>query len=302
MDLSYHVVDVFTDVPFEGNPLAVFPDATGLSSAMMQKIARELNLSETTFVLPRESRAGSTRVRIFTPRAEMPFAGHPTVGTAYVLRELNAVPVHATRLTLEENIGPVNVRVDGADDPMLWLTSPPVDDLGAVERGACAAAVSLTENDLMANVPCEIFSAGNPSLFIPVRTAACVDRAGLDISALPALLRSCDTAPFVFVFAQHANGAYSRMFAPHLGVPEDPATGSATGPLAAFMMKHELVASKDGTHFVSEQGTAMGRRSLLHVLIHGESGERGIEIGGKVRHVAKGAFQVGRGSVEALWT
>jgi trans-2,3-dihydro-3-hydroxyanthranilate isomerase len=290
MDLAYHLVDVFTTKPFEGNPLAVFPDATGLDPRTMQSLAFELNLSETTFILPGEGKNGATRVRIFTPRAEMLFAGHPTIGTAYMIRELGLVPAKARELTLDENIGPVRVRVDEGDNPMLWLTTPPMQDLGPVPQAACAAAVSLSESDLVA--PCEIVSAGNPTLFVAVRDAETVDRAAVDTAALARLLRAAAKPVLVFVFAPRSTGAYSRMFAPHLGVAEDPATGSATGPLAAFMLKHGLVSRADGTRFVSEQGTAMGRRSFLHVAIRGEGGRDGIEVGGNVRHVAKGAFDV----------
>jgi trans-2,3-dihydro-3-hydroxyanthranilate isomerase len=290
MRFAYHLVDVFTTTPFEGNPLAVFPDATGLDARTMQALARELNLSETTFIVPGEGKNGATRVRIFTPRAELPFAGHPTIGAAYVIRRLGLVPARARELTLDENIGPVRVRVDEGDDPMLWLTTPPLQELGAVPQAACAAAVSLSESELVA--PCEIFSAGNPTLFIAVRDAETVDRAAADPAALARLLRAAAAPVLVFVFAPRASGAYSRMFAPHLGVAEDPATGSATGPLAAFMMKRGLVSRADGTRFVSEQGRAMGRRSFLHVAIHGEGGRDGVEVGGNVRHLAEGAFDV----------
>jgi trans-2,3-dihydro-3-hydroxyanthranilate isomerase len=292
MHLEYHVVDVFTTTPLQGNPLAVFPDASPLDEPMMQSIARELNLSETSFIFPRMSHQGGTRVRIFTPRAEMEFAGHPTIGTAYVMRSTGIVDANADAFTLEENIGPVNVRVDGGNDPMFWLTAPPVEALGSVARDACAAAVSLQESDLSTDIPCELLSAGNPVLFITARDRTTVDRAEIDGSALSSLLALCKRPVFVFVFAPHEGGAYSRMFAPYLGVAEDPATGSATGPLAVFMMKHGLATHGNGTRFVSEQGTKMQRRSLLHVLIHGEHGRDGIEVGGNVRPVAKGAFDV----------
>jgi trans-2,3-dihydro-3-hydroxyanthranilate isomerase len=284
MELAYYVVDVFTKTALEGNALAVFPDASALDANTMQRIAREFNLSETTFVLP------PARVRIFTPNAELDFAGHPTIGTAYVMRSLGLVATNATSFTLDENIGPVNVRVDAGEDPMLWLTTPEIRHLGTIARAACAAAISLRESDLLPEVPCEIHSAGNPTLLIPVRDAAAVDRARVDSLAFAELVGACGLPALVFVFSPRDGGAYSRMFAPHLGVPEDPATGSATGPLAAFMIKYGLVSREDGARFVSEQGRTMGRRSLLYVLLHGDGGSAGIEIGGNVTPVATGRF------------
>jgi trans-2,3-dihydro-3-hydroxyanthranilate isomerase len=292
VELNYLVVDVFTTAPLEGNALAVFPDATGVEDATMQRIGRELNLSETAFVLPKESDAGATRVRIFTPAAELAFAGHPTIGTAYVLRHLGLVPLGARTFVLRENLGPVSIRIDEGDDPIIWLTTPPIRRLGEFARDRCARALSLTANRLATGVPCERLSAGNPMIFVAVKDRAAVDDAQVDSTAFLDLVRQCRTATSIFVFAATETGAYSRMFAPLLGVVEDPATGSATGPLAAFMMKHGLVNSTDGTKLVSEQGVKMGRRSLLHVLIHGESGQGGIEVGGNVVHVASAAMRL----------
>lgn len=282
MKLKYHVVDVFTKVPLEGNALAVFVDADELDTATMQQVARELNLSETTFIIPRQSTAKATRVRIFTPSSEMQFAGHPTIGTAFVMRELGLVSKTAAEFSLNENVGLVPVRVDLGGDPLLWLKTPPITREGAYDRARCAAALSLTEDDLLANAPCELYTAGNPIIFVPLKDPDTVDRADVDSPALRDLLARCEHPTCVFPFAPTKEGAYSRMFAQELGIMEDPATGSATGPLAAYMMNHGLVASADGTRFISEQGTKMGRRSILHVLVHGERGSSAIEVGGNV--------------------
>jgi trans-2,3-dihydro-3-hydroxyanthranilate isomerase len=193
---------------------------------------------------------------------------------------------------LSENVGPVPIRVEAGDDPILWLTTPAIRKLGELGRERCARALSLTPDRLVPGVPCEILSAGNPIAFVAVRDRAAVDDARPDSSLLLDLLRGSKNPICLFVFAPTEPGAYSRMFAPLLGVPEDPATGSATGPLAAFMMKHGLVANVDGTRFVSEQGVKMGRRSILHVLINGERGERAIEVGGNVVHVAEGMMEL----------
>jgi trans-2,3-dihydro-3-hydroxyanthranilate isomerase len=286
MELTYHVVDVFTQIALEGNPLAVFPDGRGLDAATMQRIARELNLSETTFVLPADGPDAAARVRIFTPASEMRFAGHPTIGTAYVLRSIGRVPADATAFTFEEGVGPVAVRVDPGDDPMIWLATPPISKGRSYDAAACARALGLDTADLLANVPCQILSAGNPNLYVALKSADAVDRAQTDAMALQALFADQPVPVCLFAFAPVPAGAYSRMFAPALGVPEDPATGSATGPLAAFMMEHGLAGASDGARFVSEQGTKMGRRSLLHVLVRGDHGRDAIEVGGHTTALA----------------
>jgi trans-2,3-dihydro-3-hydroxyanthranilate isomerase len=287
MDWEYHIVDVFTQTQLEGNPLAVFPDARGLDAQTMQRIAGELNLSETTFVLPAENGGAAARVRIFTPQYEMVFAGHPTIGTAFVLRERGLVARDAETFVLEEKVGPVRVRVDSGANPMIWLETPPIAFGGTFDRGQCARSLGLSEADLLDGVPCRLVTAGNPNVYVALRDAATVDRAAVDGAEMRKLLAAEPEPTCVFVFTPAPEGAYSRMFAPEHGVPEDPATGSATGPLAAFMMEYGLVATADGTRFVSEQGTKMGRRSLLHVLVRGERGATAIEVGGHVAPLAK---------------
>jgi trans-2,3-dihydro-3-hydroxyanthranilate isomerase len=286
MKLEYRLVDVFTQRALEGNPLAVFPDASGLDASTMQKIAREMNLSETTFVFPPERDDSAARVRIFTPSREMLFAGHPTVGTAWVLRELGLVSKTVRRFSLHENVGLVEIRVDEGAEPLIWLRTPAIRKLREYDAARCAAAIGLTRDAVIPGIPCESLTAGNPNLYIPLRDRTAVDRAKTDSAAMRALFADATEPTCVFVFTPTPEGAYSRMFAEELGVVEDPATGSATGPLAAFMMEHDLAPSADGSHFVSEQGTKMGRRSLLHILINGEQGAEGIEVGGHVAPVA----------------
>jgi trans-2,3-dihydro-3-hydroxyanthranilate isomerase len=286
MKLEYRLVDVFTQRPLEGNPLAVFPDARDLDAATMQKIAREMNLSETTFVFPPERAESVARVRIFTPSNEMRFAGHPTIGTAWVLREVELVSKTARRFSLHENVGLVEIRVDDGADPLIWLRTPPIRKLRECDPARCAAAIGLERGDLISGVPCEVLTAGNPNLYVALHDRAAVDRSRVDSAALRGLFADATEATCVFVFTPTAEGAYSRMFAEELGVAEDPATGSATGPLAAFMMEHGLAPTADSSCFVSEQGTKMGRRSLLHVFIEGERGAKGIDVGGHVAPVA----------------
>lgn len=281
----YRVVDVFTDRPLEGNSLAVFVDARGLDGATMQRIARELNLSETTFVLPPTLDDCAAAVRIFTPGKEMLFAGHPTIGTSWVLLDEGIVARRVDRFVLEEKVGPVAIRVDAGEQPLIWLRTPPIEFGRTYDRTACAETLGLDAGDLLDVAP-QLVSAGNPTIFVAVNDRDAVDRASVDLPQLERL-KAADVEPScTFVFAPTTEGAYSRMFAPEYGILEDPATGSSTGPLAAFMMRHHLVSSAGGTRFVSEQGTKMGRRSILHVAIHGERGADGIDVGGCVTPVA----------------
>jgi len=288
--LAYSVVDVFTQHALEGNALAVFHDGRGLDEAAMQRIAREMNLSETTFVFPASTPDAAADVRIFTPNYELPFAGHPTIGTAWVLRRDRIAGAGARAFALREPIGLVPVRVDEGDDPMIWLRTPPIAFAETFDVASAAAAAGLAASDVVEGVPAQLVTAGNPNVFLAVRDAATVDRAEIDAAAFKRLVAAQTRPTCLFVFAATPSGAYSRMFAPELGVVEDPATGSATGPLAAFMMRYGLAPAADGTRFVSEQGTKMRRRSLLHVQVHGEHGADGIEVGGHVAPVASGVM------------
>jgi trans-2,3-dihydro-3-hydroxyanthranilate isomerase len=208
------------------------------------------------------------------------------------------VDAGAPSLVLEELIGPVPVRVQGSDDPLLWLKTPPIAKGNRFDAEACARAVGLDVNDVLTDAPCEIWSAGNPNLYIAVRDKAAVDRAQADTAALRALYANEREQICTFVFAPVATGAYSRMFAPNLGVPEDPATGSATGPLAAFMLAYDLApATNDGARFVSEQGTKMGRRSELHIRLSGNKGAGGIEVGGYVAPLTRATMNISHGKV-----
>ncbi len=289
----YRVVDVFTEEPLQGNQLGVFPDSFGIDDATMQKIAKELNVAETVFLGPATRPDCAAKVRIFTPAREMPFAGHPTVGASFVLRELRVIPKSVDRFALEEKIGPVPVRVEAGNGgrPLIWLTTPPIKIEPALDAAACAQALGLDASDLLGKPP-EIVGAGNPGVFIALKNKEAVDRAWLDAGGARKLKRNPSDSIFVFVFTPTREGAYSRMFAPDHGVAEDPATGSATGPLAAFMMRHGLAPGADGTHLISEQGAKMGRRSLLHILIRGEHGAQGIEVGGYVTPVIEGVLTI----------
>jgi trans-2,3-dihydro-3-hydroxyanthranilate isomerase len=282
----YQLVDVFTEEQFQGNQLAVFPDARGLDNTTMQRIAREFNLPEVTFVFPVSLAGCVADVRIFTPLKEMMFAGHPTIGTAYVLRSEGLVASSAEEFTLQVKVGPVPVRVDKEGGGILWLKTPPIHWGRTYDPAVCARVLGLNPGDLDAASPPQKLSAGNPTLLVALRSPEIVDRAWLGLDGMQRL-RGDDSELFcVFIFAATKTGAYSRMFAPEYGIAEDPASGSATGPLGAFMKKHRLASN---ARFVSEQGAKMGRRSLLHVHVHGPDD---IDVGGHVISVGEGNIRV----------
>jgi trans-2,3-dihydro-3-hydroxyanthranilate isomerase len=288
----YQVVDVFTQTPLEGNPLAVFSSAVSLDARTMQQIARELNLSETVFIVPPQRDDCVARLRIFTPRKEMDFAGHPTVGAGFVLVQQGFVESGTPRFYVEENVGPIAIRLDPEEGGMLWLRTPAVADGPTIDRVQAAAVLTLAPKELADASP-QILSAGNPTLFIAVTSQATVDAASLDSAAWAAVKRQYHPDPMcVLVFAPTPQGAYSRMLAPDYGVVEDPATGSSTGPLARYMMRHGMTPAQSGSRFVSEQGTQMGRRSLLHVRMHGDNGTDGIDVGGFVTPIIEAELRL----------
>lgn len=287
----YRVVDVFTEKPLEGNSLAVFPDASHVEEVWMQRIARELNLSETVFVFPATRPDCAARVRIFTPAKEMIFAGHPTIGTAFVLLEEGMVAKNAERFALEEKVGPVTVRVESGVRPLIWLSTPPVKYGRCFDRALSAQVLGVDVNDLL-DAPPQFLSAGNPTIFVALKNRDAVDRAHLDLEGVRTLKGPRAEELCVVVFTPTPDGAYTRMFAPEYGIAEDPATGSSTGPLALFMIHHGLVSGDAGKRFVSEQGTKMGRRSILHVHVLGANGVDGVEVGGHVTNVAEATMKL----------
>ena len=295
MGYTIHVVDVFTERPLAGNQLAVVLHAEGIPGEVMQRIAKEMNISETTFVLAPEEKGNVARVRIFTPGAELPFAGHPTIGTAWVLFNEGLVPDGALEFTLEEGIGPVRVRgVRGTRGLTFWMTHPTVS-FGSIvsDRAKAAAALGLTESDLYGDVPIQVASTGVPFVYVALRDAQAVDAAVSEKERLAGVF-----SEGVFMFTPlGGNRLYSRMFAPHvLDIHEDPATGSGSGPLGAFAVKYGIVPRSATVSIVSEQGTKMGRQSFIHIqLTYAGDGDfpSRIEVGGSVVPTLKGELAGG---------
>jgi trans-2,3-dihydro-3-hydroxyanthranilate isomerase len=298
-------VDVFTDKPFGGNPLAVFPDAEGLTTEEMQQLAREMNLSETTFVLPPQAAGADFKVRIFTPAAELPFAGHPVVGTHWTLAHLGRVtlrePVTQVRFELGVGVLPADLHVAGGqvervvmtqDRPTFHTVLENVTDLAA-GLGLAPEAISAT------GLPVQIVSTGVPQMMVPVRSLVEVqglDASKLNTAVLNQVCRSLGTqCVMVFAFETERPEAtvHVRMFAPLLGVPEDPATGSANGALGAYLVHHRAVeVTEPTTYIVSEQGAEINRPSTLYVEVDSE-GEKitAVRVGGQVVLVAEGVVR-----------
>jgi trans-2,3-dihydro-3-hydroxyanthranilate isomerase len=289
MTRQVRIVDVFTERPLAGNQLAVVLDGRDMSTDVMQGIAREMNFSETTFVLPPEDPANAARVRIFTPASEIPFAGHPTIGTAWVLANEGLVRGGALDFTLEERVGPVPVRGEKKDGRLqFWMTHPKLTFGEVFPHARVAAALGIPESDVVDDVPAQVASTGAPFLFVALRDPRAVDAAISEHARLQTVLDDHIVGVFPFAVAGK-NRVYSRMFS--LDTPEDPATGSASGPLGAFAVKYGLVECEPKVSIVSEQGTKMGRQSFIHIeLTYGEPPDipSRIEVGGSVMPVLKG--------------
>lgn len=280
------IADVFTDQPFSGNQLGVFPQAQGLSERAMQAIARELNFAETTFVLP------PARVRIFTPKAEMQFAGHPTVGTAAVLAHLRKLELPA-RIVLEEGIGPVPVDLErrGALIYAQFTIEKPVEmPAERPEKPAAAAALSLSETEV---VETWFASGGVRFAFVRLADKSAVDRAQLDRAAWSRHFRNAWCSQLYFFAGE--DPVHARMFAPALGVEEDPATGSAAVALASVLASSRPM--KDGMlAWRIDQGVAMGRPSRIEATAEKRDGRVvRVKVGGATVLSAEGAMNVPAG-------
>jgi trans-2,3-dihydro-3-hydroxyanthranilate isomerase len=270
MDHKFILVDVFADQPFSGNQLAVFPDARGLSDRAMQALTREINFAETTFVLPARLEGALRRVRIFTPKREVPFAGHPTIGTAAVLAHLGVLEWHGdtAKATLEEGVGPVRVTVSRGVAPLfteLALESSVEIPTVRPDRERVAAALSLEPADVL---DAWFASVGLPFCFAHVASRAAVDRACLERSVWRDSIAN-GWSPHLYFFAgdvgsdtRHAT-LHARMFAPAIGIEEDPATGSAAAALVGALAARASGTDADVALEIV-QGVAMGRPSRIH--------------------------------------
>ena len=297
---QYYTTDVFTREQFGGNQLAVFPDARDLDPALYQKIAREFNFSETTFVLPPTDPANTRRVRIFTPGGELQFAGHPTVGTSFVLATIGAIPMKGgdARIVLEEGVGPVPVTIRSengkpsfaqlsvAQLPLVGPPPPPASHL--------AKCLGLSPADILTGAWApEGRSCGTPFLMVPVRDRKALAKARPNADAFVSVLgKYWSDKVFFFCNEPELKGSHyrARMFAPGIGVPEDPATGSACAGFAGYLADRD--ERSDGTlQWRVEQGFEMGRPSILDIEAD-KKGDKitGVRVGGNSVLVSKGEF------------
>ena len=296
MRRRFVTLDVFTDRPFTGNPLAVVVDSEDLDQSAMQAIAREFNLAETVFVFPPADIKHAAKLRIFTPAAELPFAGHPTVGTAVLIGRGEG----ARDIVLEENVGPVRCRVDTIDarrGRASFVVPKLPQDVG---RAAAIADIAVALNIAPADIGFDNFqparwSAGVPFTFVPVRGREAISRAHPDPSRFDAVFGDNDPGKAYLFCAETVdtgNDFHARMFAPGLGIPEDPATGAAVAAFAGLLAVTR--APPDGEHtFHIEQGYEMGRPSLIELTPTIRGGAL------RAATIAGGAVQISEGTIEA---
>jgi trans-2,3-dihydro-3-hydroxyanthranilate isomerase len=284
MKLSYEIWDVFTHQPLQGNPLALILDATSLSDLHMQAIAKEFNLSETSFVLPSEN--ADRRARYFTPSRELPMAGHPTIGTVYALHHQGKIKGDTLRLELGAGIFSIRLELKHGTLKRVWMEQGvPKTLLEVTDRQAVARFLNISKHDLM-NLPLQVISAGNPFFIVPVKNLDTLARVKLNPS-----LNVMDGHDLVGVLAfTKAKEALvqCRMLATNgIGVDEDPATGSAHGPLGWYLATQGMLEfANNVAHFTSHQGIEMGRPSQLYVKVKRD--DFAVSVGGEAVLVARG--------------
>ena len=284
-------IDVFTDVAYAGNQLAVFPDSTGLSTQQMQMLTKEINYSETTFVLEADQPDADFRVRIFTPSRELPFAGHPTLGTAYSIMEIFDIWAEKKDiLRLQTRVGVIPLQKQGS---VLWMTQNEPDFFTQhADKKTVAGLFDVAPDDISDDHPIEEVSTGNRMLIVPIKTIDAMQRAQGNVTNMKKFFGTDLIGPYLFCLESVDARAkvHTRFFAPHLGILEDPATGSAAGPLVGYLLKHGVFGSN--FEIINEQGVEMGRRSSIMMRGSFKSGKYSIQIGGKCAYVGKGEFEI----------
>lgn len=301
--LKFYQADVFTSRPFGGNPVAVFPDANGLTDEHLQKIAREMNLSETVFVFPPSDPAAVVRLRIFTPTQEIPFAGHPVVGALYVLAQIGSVtaPEPVTRVLYECNIGlfPVELHMRDGQVSRVVMTQPQPQFVGTVDDTEdlykVAGSLGISKPVIVETKwPLEVVSTGLPVLIVPVRTLTAVRSIEANDDAIVDLCSRFGTngiMVFTTVTVEPFATVHARMFAPSIGISEDPATGSAGGALGAYLVHHGVVEVAPTTELIIEQGYEIERPSSILVQVESDDDMiQSVKVGGQCVMVAEGVL------------
>ena len=285
MGIPFYQVDVFTDHIFGGNPLAVFTEGQKLKEEDLQKIAREMNLSETSFVYPSTKNEADFDVRIFTPTREIPFAGHPTLGSAYVLRKYGAAKENPLRLNFKAGVIPVSTEGDRS-----FMQHPPAQILHElIPSKIIAKALGIPLSSLDENLPIKVVTTGFPALFVPVSSLSVINRIAINIQTLNEVLDPLEIDmiyPFCRETLNPDNTFHSRAFAPGLGILEDPATGSVAGAMGAYWAS---LSNQVYISMVIEQGYAMQRPSLIHVEVSNREIQK-IRVGGQCQSVFTGLY------------
>ena len=282
METPFYQVDVFSDELFGGNPLAVFLRGEDFKEAQFQQMAREMNLSETTFVLPSSHPDADFDVRIFTPEKELPFAGHPTLGTAFVLRHAGLVPSTQNHVRLNFKVGVI--QVDLQEDDKIFMTQPPGKILQTfTNTEEVAQVLGLTANNI--DLPVQTASTGFPALLVPINSLRAMQRIVLNLSLLKVFLEEAEVDmiyPFTRQTLDQKSSVHARGFAPFVGIPEDPATGSVAGALGYYLKDK----NPKEENLIIEQGYEMKRPGLIFVSMDGAK----IQVGGKTRMVFKASL------------
>jgi len=289
--LTFYIVDVFAEEKYAGNQLAVVRGAKALSDAEMQRIAKEMNYSETTFILSDEKRDGGYDVRIFTPEKEVPFAGHPTLGTAYVIQqEIVKEPIERIVLNLEVGQIPVTLKYKRKQVEVLWMKQMAPIFIQTFNAGRICEVLSLNRESVDDGFPVQEVSTGLPSIIVPLKTLNALKKAKIARDKYFEFVKHSQ-AKTILIFCPEThnqeNDLSVRVFADYYGVPEDPATGSANGCLAGYLVKNRYFG-KDRINIRVEQGYKIGRPSLLLLKAESKEGKIDVFVGGKVIMVAKG--------------
>ena len=287
--ISFYIVDVFAIGKYTGNQLAVFLNAGDLSAIQMQKIAKEMNYSETTFITANTLRDGGYDVRIFTPVKELPFAGHPTLGTAFIIQQaLIQKPVERVNLNLQ--VGQIPVTWEGEAREFLWMRQNPPTFHQEFPATTLAPVLNLEIEEIDTRFPIQEVSTGIPFILVPLKTHATLKNCRINKEKYFDLVEKTE-AKEILIFCPETysreNQLSVRVFAEYLGIPEDPATGSANGCLAGYLVQHQYFGS-DSINIRVEQGYEIGRASLLLLRANRENDRIEVNVGGKVETIAKG--------------
>lgn len=288
---KFFITDVFTSKKYGGNPLATFIDCESLSDQEMQQIAKEINFSETTFITSRLPKGGGYDVRIFTPNAEVEFAGHPTLGTAYIIREKLCLTV-ANEVALNLRIGKIPVTFSGGSAKALWMKQMPPKFGKTLEVGILARVLDIATSDIDPHSPIEEVSTGFPTLIVPLVNLDAIKRAKINKDEYFALVKDA-WAKVILVYSRESyepsQNLSVRVFADFYGITEDAATGSSNGSLAAYLLRHRTFGTSN-LEVVVGQGYEMGRPSTLALRANNSESEIEVFVGGNVIQVAEGVW------------